>query len=58
MQEDNLIIMRRSWKPSFAGFQVRNITQAQPKAKNKFVVPIYKLTPAQMKEKRDKGAWL
>jgi hypothetical protein len=50
--------MRRSWKPSFAGFQVRNITQAQPKAKNKFVVPIYKLTPAQTKEKRDKGALL
>jgi hypothetical protein len=40
---------------SSTGFQVRNITQAQPKAKSKLVVPIYKLTPAQMKEKRVKG---
>jgi hypothetical protein len=51
MQEKNLTIMRRSWKPSSIGFHGRNSMPTQPKAENRPVL-IQKLTPAQMKEKK------
>ena len=54
MQEENLTIMRKSWRPSAIGFQGRNPTPTQPRAENKPVL-VQRLTPAQMKEKRDKG---
>jgi hypothetical protein len=54
MQEENLTIMRKSWRPSAMGFQGRNPTPTQPRAENK-TIPVQRLTPAQMKEKRDKG---
>nr|XP_034919250.1 uncharacterized protein LOC118052388 [Populus alba] len=54
MQEENLTIMRKSWRPSTAGFQSRNPTPNQPRAENKPVM-MQRLTPAQMKEKRDRG---
>ena len=54
MQEENLTIMRKSWRPSAMGFQGRNPTPIQPRAENK-PVQIQRLTLAQMKEKKDKG---
>jgi len=54
MEEENLTIIRRSWKPSSIGFQGRTSTPTQPRAKNRPVL-IQKLTPAHMKEKRYKG---
>jgi hypothetical protein len=54
MQKENLTIMRKSWRHNAIGFQGRNPTSTQPRAENKPVL-IQRLTPAQMKEKRDKG---
>jgi hypothetical protein len=52
MQEENLTIMRKSWRLSAIGFQGRNPTPTQPRVENKLVL-IQRLTSA--KEKRDKG---
>ena len=54
MQEENMIIMRKSWRPSAIGFQGWNLKPTQPRAENKPVL-VHRLTPAQTKEKRDKG---
>jgi len=35
MQEENLTIMRKSWRPGAMGFQGRNPTPIQPRAENK-----------------------
>jgi len=45
MQEENLKIMRKSWRPSAMGFQCRNPTPTQLRAENKPVL-IQRLTPA------------
>ena len=57
MQEENLVIMRRSWKPSTARFQNKNLIQSFPKndGREGKSIPIQRLTLAQMKEKRDRG---
>ena len=57
MQEENLAIMRRAWRPSPMGLQGRGITQAHQRAEgpSERAIPLQRLSPAQMKEKRDKG---
>ena len=47
------MIMRKAWKPNTTGFQGRSPTPSQPRSERP--VTIQRLTPAQMKEKRDKG---